>query len=146
MGTAGIITSLVALGGWITTTFMFFRQKKQKEDIGVSEKEVDLSAKSLAVLNQSFETFMKSNEMKEKQISKLEETIAEMRRELNACKLQIIEQERKINGMQLRQTESVAVIERLKSGKAHSDGLICTNRKCPVREPKLGTYKNNESA
>lgn len=146
MVTAGIITSLVALGGWITTSFMFFKQKKEKEEIGVSEKQVDLSAKSLEVLNQSFETFMKSNEMKEKQIDKLEETITEMRRELNKCKLQIIEQERKINGMQLRQTESVSVIEKLRSGKAFSDGLICTNKECQEREPRIGTYKNNESA
>lgn len=139
MGTAGIITSLVALGGWITTTFMFFRQKKQKEDIHVSEKEVDLSAKSLAVLNQSFETFMKSNEMKENQIDKLEETLKEVRRELNKCKLQLVEQERQIRGMQHQLTKAHAQAQQ-------SDALVCFNKQCDLRKPELGTYQNNESA
>ena len=129
-----IIAGVFGLLGGVSTTLLFFKEKKQGAKIEVSEKEVDLSGKSLEVLNQSFSTFLKSNEMKEKQIDKLEDIVNDLKRELNKCKLQIIEQERKINGMQSQLTKAHARAE-------ESDALICFNKKCDLRKPELGTYR-----
>ena len=133
-----IVAGIFGLLGGVSTTLLFFKEKKQGAKIEVSEKEVDLSGKSLEVLNQSFETFMKSNEMKEKQIEKLEDIVNDLKRELNKCKLQIIEQERKINGMQSQLTKAHARAE-------ESDALICFKKECSFRKPELGTYKNDEA-
>lgn len=142
-----VITAFVTLSG----TILFFKQKKQvailevnEKEVNIADKEIDLTRKNIEALNDTMDVFLRSSKMKEEQIQKLEEFVHELKKELNKCKTQILEQERKINGMQARQTESVAVIERLKSGKAYSDGLICTNVGCDIREPKIGTYKTKE--
>ena len=142
-----VITAFVTLSG----TILFFKQKKQvailevnEKEVAIADMEVDLTRKKVEALNDTMDTFLRSSKMKEEQINQLTETVKLLKSELNKCTLKIIEQERKINGMQARQTESVAVIERLKSGKAYSDGLICTNVNCDIREPKIGTYKTKE--
>lgn len=132
-----IVAGIFGLLGGVSTTLLFFKEKKQGAKIEVSEKEVDLSGKSLEILNQSFETFMKSNEMKEEQIEKLEETVNDLKRELNKCKLQIIEQERRISGMQSQLTKAYAQAK-------NSDRLVCFKEGCEFRKPELGTYNSEE--
>lgn len=150
----------------IINLIVFFRQKKQSEDIKVSDQEVELSKKSLLVLNKSFDTISRISDLKGDQIEELVGITKGLKRDLAECKIKITEQRRQIRGMQEEQRRDKATIEELENRDAgaesriaelesalskikeqrdESDSLVCFIEDCPNREPDIGTY-SSESA
>ena len=133
-----LISTIILGGGTIFTFFLFLKQRKKKEDSEVINSDASAAANMLDFTDklQDFSTKMVINY--QEALDKKEEVILEHQKKLIELEAKVEEHSKKIKNLTLN-----LVGEHRR--KIYAEKFICLNENCGIRQPKIGTFKTEET-
>ena len=126
-----VITALIMGAGSIFIFFIFFKQRKKKEDIDVIDKDASV-AKNMLGFTTDYQNFVK--QMSEKYQSDIKEN----KEEVASLRVEVTE----LNS-NLKQLKTILNDEYIR--RKYAENNLCLVTDCKLRVPELGAFKSDNN-